>query len=243
VNESFVRRFFSDENPLGKKVSFGSRFEPPGVEIVGVVKDAKYSNPRQAPRAMIYAALSQREPREYVSSVEIRTMGDPLLAVAKVRQAIGDAARKLPIQGILTLRGQVDNYLREERLLAQSSSLFGLLGLLLASVGLYGVMSYLVALRTREIGVRMALGAQTGEVLGLIFRQGLRLTLTGVGIGIVAALALTRFLSSKLYGVTPTDPLIFFFASSVLVGVALLACYLPARRAARINPMVALRYE
>ena len=243
VNESFAQHFFANQQPIGRKMSFGSTFQPPGLDIVGVVKDAKYSNPRQSARPMIYVALAQMEPPEYVSSLEIRTTAEPLLAMRQVRQVIAEVGPNLPVGEIRTLRKQVDDSLRDERLLARTSSLFGLLGLLLAAVGLYGVISYTVTLRTREIGIRMALGAQPGAVLRLVAQQGLRLTSVGTVIGIVAALALTRFLSSKLYGVAPTDPLTFVVVSFGLVCVALLACYVPARRAAKVDPIVALRYE
>src|SRR5262249_46288723 len=149
----------------------------------------------------------------------------------------------VPLFGLQTMEARLNEALRQEQLLASVSSYLGMLGLLLTAVGVYGVISYGVGRRTREIGVRMALGAQASDVFKLIIRRGLMLALVGIALGLTAALALTRVLSSLLYGVNATDPLTFAGVSLLLIGVALLACYLPARRAAKVDPMVALRHE
>ncbi|PYV15695.1 MAG: hypothetical protein DMG21_14325 [Acidobacteria bacterium] len=161
----------------------------------------------------------------------------------EVRRAIAGSDKNLPVDKVTTLDELVEQSLNETTLIAGLASLFGVLAMLLASVGLYGVMSYAVARRTNEIGVRMALGARRSDVLGLVVRQGFKLTLAGVAIGIGAAVPLARFLASLPIGVKPADPLTFIVVSLILTAVALVACYIPARRATKVDPMVALRYE
>ncbi|HUX09155.1 MAG TPA: FtsX-like permease family protein, partial [Terriglobia bacterium] len=159
-----------------------------------------------------------------------------------VRDAIGRENKAASLR-FGTLEQQIDNSLVEERLLSTLSGFFGGLALLLTAIGLYGVMAFLVTRRTHEIGIRMALGAERQDVLKMVIGQGLKLAVMGVAAGLAGALALTRFLASLLYGVKPTDPLTFIAVSLILIAVALLACYIPARRAAKVDPMVALRYE
>jgi ABC-type antimicrobial peptide transport system permease subunit len=160
-----------------------------------------------------------------------------------VRQAIHQIDANLPITNVTTLAEQVSNSMGPQRLISALTVLFGIVGLALACVGLYGIMAYNVARRTHELGVRMALGAQKGEILKMIMGHGLRLTLIGLAIGAAGALALTRLMTNLLYGVKPSDPLTFIAVSVLLALVALLACYIPARRAIKVDPMVALRYE
>jgi len=183
------------------------------------------------------------------ATFEVRTAGDPTSAVASARQAVREVDGGLPLNNIKTQLAQADETLRMERLFAKLLSLFGLLAQQLASIGLYGVMAYAVAQRTKEIGVRMALGATQGQVVKMILRQGMTLTLLGVVLGLAGAYVLTKYvesrmaLSSMLYGVKVTDPLTYGIIAVLLTVVALVACYLPARRAAKVDPMIALRYE
>jgi ABC-type antimicrobial peptide transport system permease subunit len=178
-----------------------------------------------------------------VNEIEIRTVGDPTSVTGEVRQAIHQIDSNLPITNVTTLAAQVSNSMGPQRLISALTGFFGIVGLALACVGLYGIMAYSVARRTHELGVRMALGAQKGEILKMIMAHGLRLTLIGLAIGAAGALALTRLMTNLLYGVRPSDPLTFTAVSLLLMMVALLACYIPARRAMKVDPMVALRYE
>jgi len=178
-----------------------------------------------------------------VNEMEIRTAGDPASVTGEVRQAIHQIDANLPITHVTTLAEQVSNSMGPQRLISVLTGFFGIVGLALACVGLYGIMAYNVARRTHELGVRMALGAQKGEILKMIMGRGLRLTLIGLAIGAAGALALTRLMTNLLYGVRPSDPLTFIAVSLLLAIVALLACYIPARRAMKVDPMVALRYE
>ena len=173
----------------------------------------------------------------------VRTLGSPLAVVGGIRQAVREVDGKVEVSGLRTMDELVDQQLLRERTLSQLASFFSLLALVLACLGLYGLLSYGVVRRTREIGVRMALGAQARDVLSLVIRQGMTLTVTGCAIGVVLAIALTRLVSSLLYGVTATDPLTFALTAGLLGAVTLLACWIPARRAAKVDPMVALRYE
>jgi ABC-type antimicrobial peptide transport system permease subunit len=173
----------------------------------------------------------------------VRTTGDPAQVVAAIRATVREVDKDLPLFAIKTQTEQVAQSLAQERFFPQLTSFFGLLALLLASIGLYGVMSYAIARRTSEIGIRMALGAQKGDVIKMVLRESLLLVLIGVVIGLGTVLATTRFVSTMLYGLTPTDPATLALAVLVLVAVAALAGYLPARRAAQVDPLVALRYE
>jgi len=174
---------------------------------------------------------------------ELRTAQDPAALVPAVRDVVRRVDSNLPIFRVETQKESVEHLLSRPRVIAQLSTFFASLALVLACIGLYGLLAYEVTRRTREIGMRMALGAEKNDVLRMVVGQGVRLALIGVAVGIAGALALTRFLSSLLYGVTPTDPLTFIAVSLILIAVALLACYIPARRAAKVDPMVALRYE
>ena len=174
---------------------------------------------------------------------EVRTAGDPAAFVTAIRQAVREVDSELPLSGITTQARQADDTLRTERLFARLLSFFGLLALLLAAIGLYGVMAYTVTQRTREIGIRMALGAQRHNVLKLMLSQGMVLTLIGIALGTGIAIGLTRLIESLLFGVKATDPVTFVAIALLLAAVALLASYIPARRATKVNPLVALRYE
>jgi predicted permease len=244
ANETFVRKFIPSGSPIGRRFSAGPKFVPPGLEIVGVARDARFSSPRDAADPMVFLSAFQLESvMTSVNEIEIRTAGDPTSVTGEVRQAIHQIDANLPITNVTTLAEQVSNSMGPQRLISALTVLFGIVGLALACVGLYGIMAYNVARRTHELGVRMALGAQKGEILKMIMGHGLRLTLIGLAIGAAGALALTRLMTNLLYGVKPSDPLTFIAVSVLLALVALLACYIPARRAMKVDPMVALRYE
>src|SRR5690348_1171290 len=246
VNRIFARRLFAGQNPLGKRVDHADRGEgsaaevakSSGWQIVGVVGDAKYDSLRDEIQPTMYFPMAGGG-----AEFELRTASDPHALIPAVRDAANRLDSNLPLVGMQTQSEIIEDGNTQERVIAQVSSFFGILALVLACVGLYGLLSYEVSRRTREIGIRMALGAERHDATRLIISQGVALTLVGVAIGIAGALALTRFLSSLLYGVKPTDPLTFVAVSVILIAVALAACYIPARRAARVDPMVALRYE
>ena len=238
VNRAFVRRFVGDRNPLG--LHFGGT-NPTDVqyEIVGVVGDTKYQNLRTEIAPTGFIPIESKGG----ASFEVRTAGDPSALIPTVRRVVGDLDSEIPVFGITTQSQTIDHLLFAERLIARLSSLFGLLALLLACIGLYGLLSCEVARRTREIGIRMALGAQHEQVLRLVVRQGIVLAVIGAVIGSALAIGVTRYLSSLLFGVRPTDPITFTAVTLLLLLVALAACYIPARRAMRVDPMVALRHE
>jgi predicted permease len=243
VNQAFAQRFFRGQNPVGRQIWVGGRSSTtPPQQIIGLVADARVHNQREPPEPFAYMPLSQ-DPGFFAGNIEVRTAGDPRGAAAEVRQAIKDVDSALPIVSVQTLRVQVNNRVNQQRLVARLSVLFSLLALILAAVGLYGVMAYWVTRRTHEIGIRMALGAQKSEVLRLVVGRGLMVTLVGTGFGLAAAFGLTRLIASSLYGVKTTDPLTFAAVSLVVIMVTLLASYIPARRASKVDPVVALRYE
>jgi macrolide transport system ATP-binding/permease protein len=217
---------------------------PDGVsEIVGVVKDAKTGTPRDD-RGVIYRAYRQRErflPANWC--VAVRATGEPTALAAGVRQELRNIDPNLPVLRINTIEQQLDDVLYQERLIASLSGLFALLAVLLACLGLYGVISYTVARRTSEIGIRLALGARQAGVLRMILKESLMLALAGIVIGAPATIAITRLISSRLFGVSAADPLTIAVASLLMIAVAALAAFLPAYRAARVDPMVALRCE
>jgi len=216
---------------------------PGEVQIVGVVADAKLNSLRELVRPRIYAPIFNPLWEHTAVSYEIRIAGNAESLGKALRKAVQETNPSLPQIETSTMSRLVDRSLGTDRLIAALSSCFGALALLLASIGLYGVMSYAVARRTNEIGIRMALGARRGNVLRMVLGHGSKLAFAGVAVGILAALGLTRFLSSLLFDVKPTDPLTFIAVALMLGGVALLASYIPAWRATKVDPMVALRYE
>jgi predicted permease len=242
VNQAFVVEYLGKENPIGKQFgeSAGDEESPKssGYEIVGVVRDAKYNDLRQEISATMYAPQSGMG-----ASFEVRTATDPQALLPAIRNVVAQINPNLPLFHVSSQSEQIDRLLFQERLIARLSAFFGLLALVLACVGLYGLLSYEVSRRTREIGIRMALGAQEADVLGLVVKQGFALALVGAAVGISAALGVTRYLTSMLYGVRPNDPLTIAAVAVLLWLVALAACYIPARRATRVDPLVALRYE
>jgi len=208
-----------------------------------VVGDAKYSDLRKEPPPTVYVPYAQDLDFPGAMNFEVRTAGDPKNWIGSVRQTVQGLDKSLPLFDINTETEQIEQATFQERLFARLLSFFGLLALVLACVGLYGVMAYGVARRTNEIGLRMALGAERQNVLWMLLRETLWLMAGGIGIGLPLALAACRLVSSMLFGLKPADPLTIATAILILVAVAALAGYLPARRASRVDPMVALRYE
>jgi predicted permease len=241
ISEEMARRFFPRESPLGKRYRMGTSGGGDEVEVIGVVKDAKYRSLNEGPQSMAYYPYSQQD--WYLGNFEVSFSGEPVAVAAAVRRAIKDVNRNLPIFEVATMSEQVDRSIVQQKLIARLSSLFGLLALLLAAVGLFGVISYSVTQRTREFGIRMALGAGRRDVLRLVLGQGAKLALAGALIGIGAAWALTRWIESLLFNVSATDPATFVIIALSMMVVALLACYMPARRATKVDPMEALRCE
>src|SRR5215217_2839588 len=245
VNETFANRYFKDQNPIGRTFSFDDDSDrKQWIEIIGVVGDLKGQDAREKPESTVYRPILQvQDQGAYSCTIHIRTVSDPTSLTPQVRQMINQINDKIPVFGVTTLDDQLHQNLSQERLIAQLVSFFGALALILACIGLYGVMAHGVARRTNEIGIRMALGARGGNIAWMILRETLYLVLAGLVIGVPAALMGGRLISSQLFGVSPTDPLLLIVAAAVLMVVALLAGYLPARRAARVNPLNALRYE
>lgn len=242
VNEAFAKYYFAAEDPIGKHIDRG---EDNGgeAEIVGVVKDAKYVDIRERTPRTFYLPFIQDPSAWRETTFLVRTFVEPLKLAGAIKTAVQSTDPNLPMFRIRTLTSQVDESLGTERLVTTLASFFGALALLLSGAGLYGVLSYSVNRRTHEIGIRMALGARAASVLGLIIRQGMTLVMAGLVVGIVAAFALTRLLASLLFGVEPTDPVTFIAVGLLLCSVALFACWLPARRAAGVDPVTALRRE
>ena len=244
VNEAFVRKFFPElenaERAIGRRFSFRSS-EGPFIQIAGVAQDGKYWNIGEAPQSFVYSPLTQSY-STFITMI-VRTESDPRTMVATIRNEIRGLDANLPVFGIKTLDEHLGLSLFPARVAATLLSGFGLVALILAAIGIYGVMAYSAAQRTREIGIRMALGARQGDVLKLVLKQGVVMSGLGLGVGLVLAIALTQMMSTLLYGVSATDPLTFILVPVTLTIVALLACFIPAQRAAKTDPMVALRYE
>jgi predicted permease len=242
INAHMAQRLWPGQNPLGKRFRFGR--EGDFIEVAGVARDGRYVMLGEEPRPFFYLPFQQH----YSSPVtlHVRTVNNPAGVLPAIRQALRQLDPHLPIYDVRTM----EDHLRASafalmplRMGATLAGVQGLLGLLLAVMGIYGVVSYVVSQRTREIGIRMALGAQTFDIIRAVVREGLHLTLYGIGIGLTAAMALVHFLRTLLYGVNPTDALVFTGVTILLASAALLACYVPARRATKVDPMVALRYE
>ncbi|HKQ79007.1 MAG TPA: ABC transporter permease [Blastocatellia bacterium] len=243
INEAAARTYWPNQNPLGKHLMVGSpgQDKPQPVEIIGVVGASRYRSLTEAYRpGMLFPAA-----QNYTSdlSLHLRSAGNPALLIESARRELRALDPQLPATSVRTLEEQRRNSLYSERVTALLLSAFGGLALLLAALGIYGVMSYAVTQRTREIGVRMALGARASDVLRLLLRLGVRLIVAGVALGLAGAFAATRLIRSFLYQVSATDPLTFVLAALLLASVALLACYIPARRATKVDPMIALRSE
>jgi putative ABC transport system permease protein len=253
INQTMARRYFPTQNPIGKRLALGGRKNPaqpdyndpdgrsPWKMIVGVVADTKTLGPRAETVPVVYVPYRQWPMQS--PALLVRTTGNAALSAATVRSEVRAVNKNLPPPVIRSMDEILADSVAQPRYQTLLLDLFGVAALILAAVGIYGVISYCVEQRTHEIGIRMALGAEKSDVLRMVVGQGIKLALIGVGIGVASALVLTRFLSTLLYGVKPTDPLTFIAVSISLISVALLACYIPARRAAKVDPMVALRYE
>jgi putative ABC transport system permease protein len=243
VNERFAKSFFADKDPIGKRVDFGEPGKPHWAEIVGIINDVKHSGLDQDIQPEMYVSYNQSPYLFQMMAFTLRTAGDPDAVVNSARQAIWSVDKDQPVLRVVSMEEAAKEMMAIRRITMLLLALFGAAALALACVGAYGVISQGVIQRTREIGVRMALGATRQNVLAMILSEGARLALVGAGIGIVLAFVLTRLMSSLLYGVSAHDPLTFLIIPCVLFGVAMLACLIPARRATKVDPMVALRYE
>jgi predicted permease len=242
INETTARRFWPSEDALGKRFKLGpAQSTNPWLTVVGIVGDMRRQSLERQPIAQIFVPYLQGSERRLI--LLIRATEEPTRLAPLVRNEIHALDKTVLVNGISTLESQLDQRMAERRFQTWLLALFSALALLLAAVGIYGLIHQSVALRTREIGTRLALGATPRDVLRLVVGQGMRLAVCGVGVGLLSAFALTRILTSLLFGVTATDPLTFIASPSLLLLTAFLACYLPARRAAQIDPIIALRYE
>jgi predicted permease len=242
VNQSLARSFFPNQNPLGQVFGDSAADGPwpafPGYQIIGVVADAKYNDLRKSILPTIYSPITDGD-----AFFELRTVADPASLIPSVRSIAKQVDDNLALVRIDTEKGQIDRQLSQDRMVAQLSSFFGLLALVLACMGLYGLLSYEVTQRTREIGIRMAIGAQRSRVIGIVLRHGLLLAAIGGLLGAAASMGVSQLVASMLFGVKPGDPVTLAASATLLALVALAACYLPARRATQVDPLVALRYE
>jgi predicted permease len=242
INETMARRFFPDSSPVGHRFGMGDDPAHSGdIEIIGVVKNAKYVALQESPEAAGYFPYSQHV--QYLFNFEVRYTGDEAQMIPAVRRAVAEVNPNIPINGISTLTEQVDQSTANQRLIARLSGFFGLLAAFLVCIGIYGLLSYSIARRTSEIGVRMALGARRSNVLWLILREVLALVGVGIALGIPMALAGNRLAVKMLYGLSPSDPASLLAAIAMLTAIAVLAGYLPARKASLVEPTVALRCE
>jgi predicted permease len=243
VSESFAKRFFGDASALGRRMAFGGGNNVKlDIEIVGVAKDAKHSSVRGENQPFIYTPYMQNEDIGQITFY-VRTTQEPEALANSLRHQVAQLDPNLPVYSLRTLQEQIEESIFGDQLMAVLSAVFGLLAALLATVGIYGVMAWTVTQRSREIGIRMALGARAGDVLKLIVGQGMMLTIIGVVIGLAAAYGVTRLVESLLFSVSATDVPTFIVITLLLIAVSLVACYLPARRATKVDPIVALRHE
>jgi predicted lysophospholipase L1 biosynthesis ABC-type transport system permease subunit len=233
-----VRRYFSGQNPLGKVLKFGPDDQR---QVIGVVADTRDVDLKEEARPQIYFSLLQTS--DSAIHLFIRTSADPLTTAPDLRKAVWSIDKDQPVSHVQSMTEVISRSVSEPRFRTWLLGVFAAAGLTLTLVGIYGVVSYMAAQRTREIGIRVALGAQRSNVLQLVLSQGVRLTVIGAIAGVLGSLALARLLKSELFGIKPTDPVTLISAAVLMLLVALAACYLPARRATRIDPLEALRHE
>jgi predicted permease len=243
INQTFAQRFFPKTNPIGKHVRDTYSGNPAEMVVVGIAADAKYNDLREKAQPRIYVPLANPMWENPAAFYEVRTYADPQAVAAALRQVVQETAPTLPPSEVHTMSGLVDNSLETDRFIKQLASAFGLLALLLAAVGLYGLMAYTVSRRTKEIGIHLALGAQQGNVLWQVLQETLVLVVVGIVIGVPLALVGTHLVRSMLFGLGFADPVAILFAAALLTIVAALAGFLPAWRASQVDPMAALRYE
>ena len=241
INETFARRYLPGEDPIGKRLKVGADPDEPWQSIVGIVRDIKHRTLEEEPQPEVYTPYLQTS--DWALGIVVRTTSDPRSLAAAVRQAIWAADQEVPIFRFATMDEFVSDSVSSRRFNLALLSIFAVIALSLAAIGIYGVTSYAVTQRTREIGIRMALGAQRGSVMTLIIRQGMTVILIGISIGVIIAAALAQLMRGLLYGVGAGDPPTYIFVTVLLSGVALLACYFPARSATRVDPMIAIRHE
>ncbi|HEX8765926.1 MAG TPA: FtsX-like permease family protein, partial [Candidatus Acidoferrum sp.] len=243
VNETFARQFFPHTSPLGKHIRDTYSGNPAECIVVGVAADAKYNSLREKTPPRLYAPLFHPMWEQAAAVYEVRTFANTASVGAALRSAVQEIAPSVPPISIRTMNGLVSDTLQTDRFIQQLSGFFGLLAIVLASIGLYGVMAYTVARRTRDIGIRMALGAAPAAMLWQVLRESLALALIGIVIGVPIALAGTHLVRSMIFGLGFADPVVIVVAAVLLAIVAALAGFLPAHRASRVDPIVALRYE
>ena len=243
VNQALVRQFFNGQNPIGKRFSTDDRPEKQQwIEIVGIVGDTRYSSLKEEPPP-IHFDLYNQLPEIGGVTYTVRTQMSPEAITASLRTAVQRIDRDLPLMDVRTQQQQIDATTQQERVFASLTAGFGLLALALACVGIYGIMAYTVSQRTNEIGIRLALGAERAQVRSMILSEASRLTILGIVAGLAAALALAQLVKSMLYGLKPADPASFAGAGCLLLSVAIVAAWIPALRASRVEPMEALRHE
>jgi predicted permease len=245
VNQAFVDHYFKGQNPLGRIFSFDDKLDPVNqYEIVGVLGNIKSHNARETQHEMVLRSVFQGDDQlAFTATFEVRTNGDAAALAPQIREAITQIDPKLPVFGVTTMQEQVAGTFKQDTLIARLMSFFGGLALLLACIGLYGVMAHSVVRRTNEIGIRMALGAGRGNIQWLVLRETLLLIIGGLVIGIPLALGAAKLVSKQLFGMKPTDPVALIAAAGILTAVAIVAGFFPARRASRVDPLVALRDE
>jgi len=243
INDELARRFFPGEDPIGKRITFGNPDDTASIwwTVVGVVGTVAQKGLTAEPYSQIYRPMAQRPARSVF--VSIRTAGDPLSVARAARQALKSVDPDLPLNDLRTMEQRIAANIAQPRVSVALLGIFAAVALVLAAIGIYGVVSYTVAQRTREIGIRMALGAKPADVLRIVIRQGMTPVAAGVALGVVGAFAATRAMATLLYGVSATDPMTFVVVAVFLGAVALVATYLPARRAMGVPPTEALRYE
>ncbi len=241
ISERMARTLFPPGNPMGHHYLIGDPANKNDREVIGIVKDVKFGDLQEDPETLDYIPYTQRT--DYLSDFEVRYTGDFNAISSAVQRTVHDVSHTLPITRVTTLDEQVARSITDQRLVAQLSAFFGLLAVFLCCIGIYGLMAYMVARRTNEIGIRMALGAECSTVRWLVMREVLVLVAIGVGIGIPVAWVGNRLISNMLFGLRGMDPMSMAIAVGAMLAVAMMAGYLPARRASQIDPMVALRYE